>query len=1138
MVGLSVLLALIIYINLGLLKKYTPKGLWGIESKNKTEHRKKHSKPDKPEMFAKYFNAITTRIGKNKSAYKMNYKMAELKKAVHRFKGTKETLNWVLRGPANVGGRTRAVIVDPDDATHLTWFAGAVAGGIWKTTDGGENWTYLSETFSNLGISAMAMAKSNTQVIYAGTGESTPAAGASCRGNGIWKSTDKGSTWTQLSSTSTDEDFAYINRIIVDPTNADIVIVASENGIYKSSTGGTSWTEVYSSNTGVEDIVPDPTTFDIIFAGENSIGVLRSIDAGENWTISSDGLAQGNRYEVDVSPVDNNYVFTSVNFSSTESHIYMSDDNGLSWKKFDDSQAFLGTQGTYDNIIAAHPYNANEAYVSGVDVWNVKFNGDETTSEPTILAAYTVNTTFLSFVNFGGDYLGGGMSTEDADATAESVSVEIRFGIGLSQKAHRFTVPDESTSGVPANNYTYVDYVEVPFQVWDVTNNKQLMVSFRDQEKDGKYNLYERNSDDYGELGREYIFVNSIAYDETNADFNIAKIGGHLNKCLYMFWPTLTPRETWSPEALPTSKIIIKYGTQTLKAGEKTSIAAFAGPNAYDQAAGFGNTSIPGLHPDHHSLDLIPTGDGNFLWIEGNDGGMAVSTDNGATFNQKPNNYITTQFYGVAKNPVANEYIGGTQDNGTWQTVADEDASSTSNYLFRIGGDGFECLWHTKDPNLILGSVYNNSIRRSSSKGVYWGNVTGIVPDDGPFISRLSASKENPDLVFAVGGRGVYRSTNFGSSWFMKNITTNWSVDNTVTSSHNVEVSLANGNIVWAGAAMATDFGLQIQVSTDEGNTFTATNDYSLVDMNGYVSGISTHPTEDSTAYVLFSFSDAPKVLRTKNLGESWEDISGFGTGNESTNGFPDVITHCLIVMPHKTSTIWVGTNIGLFESTDNGVSWHIANNGLPPVSVYDMHISGNQVVVATHGRGIWTVDIPEIDNSPYISEFTHVEKYDLSIETNLKVTYDSVEVYINGVLDSTLQSPAEGETTIPVDVEADGLYMSYLIAYISDTPYKSNKIDLDFTYVPTGFEDLEKNDEFVSVYPNPADDYFKLNVDKKYSEYFLEIFNMKGQRIYSIKKENTGNNKFNVKSLKNGLYIINVSTGDERLSQRIQISH
>jgi photosystem II stability/assembly factor-like uncharacterized protein len=154
---------------------------------------------------------------------------------------------WEERGPGNVGGRTRGLIVDPDDATNNTWFAAAVGGGVWKTIDGGQSWTCLTDNLPNLSANALAMSESNHNIIYLGTGEGFYNLDG-IAGNGVFKSIDKGDSWTQLSSTVDNNDFKYINRLAIDPTNPDIVIVVTNTGIFKSIDGGTSWSNVYTGS--------------------------------------------------------------------------------------------------------------------------------------------------------------------------------------------------------------------------------------------------------------------------------------------------------------------------------------------------------------------------------------------------------------------------------------------------------------------------------------------------------------------------------------------------------------------------------------------------------------------------------------------------------------------------------------------------------------------------------------------------------------------------------------------------------------------------------------------------------------------------------------------------------------------------
>ena len=561
----------------------------------------------------------------------------------------------------------------------------------------------------------------------------------------------------------------------------------------------------------------------------------------------------------------------------------------------------------------------------------------------------------MSFINFGGDYLGGGMSTGDAEDGVELVStdwssVEIRFGKGIKQKAHRFTVPVGEGSGVPPEDYTYRDYVDVPFQAWDTDHNRQLMVSFRDQERDGKFNLIQRDPED--EIsGREYIFIQAVPYNPTTPSDKITKAGGYTYKQLYFFWPTLPDNKTWNADSLPDSRIVVRYGSFTLLSEESvvTVMADYQKNN--------------NLHVDHHYIVPIITDTLNkqYTILEGNDGGLGISLNEGKTWEQINKGYVTTQFYGVAKKPGAQEYIGGMQDNGTWQSPIGGVATKSSDYSDRISGDGFEALWHPIYPHRMLGSTYNNMFYVSNDGGLTWSRSTdGINTNEGPFISRLSNSPKNPDLVFGVTLNGVLRHNNFGLGkfpWETVAIDTGWTNSIYDVDALNVKVSLANDSIVWAGGGMYPKPNLHIFVSKDQGGTFDTVSNYTDVKM-GYISGMTTHPYDKKTAYLLFSFKGTPKILRTTDFGQTWEDISGFGKNKTSSNGFPDVMVYSLLVMPYNTDIIWAGTEIGIFESTDNGANWHYADNGLPAVSVWQMFIQDNNIVVATHGRGIWSLDL------------------------------------------------------------------------------------------------------------------------------------------------------------------------------------
>lgn len=915
--------------------------------------KEREAEYDKPEGYAEFRKRITTTPGHKSNGYRTGYQYREYEKFKSRsagLKGTKRLFDWEFRGPGNVSGRTREVLIDPDDPSHNTWYAAAASGGVWRTTDRGQSWTNLTDDLVNLATNSLVMAPSNHNILYIGTGEGYGGFGM-VGGNGIFRSNDRGETWVHLDSTQEEENFRWINKMVVDAEDPDILIVASNKGIFKTRDGGLTWDSVYYNGYAVQDLKVNPQDPETMYAAVNSLGIIKSYDGGESWNDAWSGIGTGYRFALDVNPADSNYVYTSVEAPGLRTEVYISRDGAGSWRKMKDFDLtfidFLGEQGWFNNVIKADPFNKEKIFIGGVYLGSIVFQSGTSISDPQVLRVDTLGTgSFMEFVNFQGDYFRGGLATglaENAEVNEEDyTSVEIRFGPGKAQYAYRFTVPEGEGPGVPPEAYSYRDYVLVPFEAWDTDNNRQLMISFRDQADNGVYDLVEREWDD-DISGREYVFVHAITYD-THPDPAIATDGGHFQKMLYFLWPTLPEDKDWQPEGLPVSSIKITYGTQQLQDASTTILAD--------------DTRNSHLHVDHHAIEIAITNAAaeEYLMVEGNDGGLGISEDKGISWQQVKNGYPTTQFYGVAKKPLSHEYIGGMQDNGTWQSPAGIAANSQSVYLDRVKGDGFEALWHPIYPHRILATSYYNQISLSTDGGETWEAATDGITGEGPFITRLSNSPANPDLVFTVGSRGVYRHKNFCVGrypWELVRIDTGWAVNNQVTSSHNVEVSLADPAVVWAGAGLFEDPDLFIFLSRNHGASFKKVSLYPEREM-GYITGIATHPRDTATAYLLFSIDHKPKILRTVDFGESWEDITGFGADSTSEI-FPDVVVYSLLVFPDEPNRIWAGTEIGIYETTDNGITWHAADIDLPSVSVWQMLIQDQTLVVATHGRGIWS---------------------------------------------------------------------------------------------------------------------------------------------------------------------------------------
>ncbi|MEM8566611.1 MAG: T9SS type A sorting domain-containing protein [Bacteroidota bacterium] len=1028
---------------------YEPKTL---SFDNPLEYRSylKNKNPDNPGLYFQIDKLRKTPSDLSEPDYPNNYQLTELNRQEKSRKSARTaSVTWTSRGPANVPGRTRSIVVFEEDASQNSWLAGAVSGGLWFTDDAGQSWVNRTPNLPNLITTSIVRSSSDLNVFYVGTGESfaSPGVTSGSNGNGIFKSTDGGISFEQVASTATDTRFSNINRIIVSPSDPDLVLVCSigfisvgqpddpTSFILRSTNGGDSWTEVFRSESEIQQIIASPDDFNIQFASLNANGIYKSTDAGLTWDFSSAALTSSGRIELDVSPVNTNHVFAYAQGGSngTDADLYISRDQGNTWNltREENGQTNIDNllQGNYDNVVMAHPFDENTVYMGGVDLFKAIVSANTTGESSINVASQEVGTaSFLSFVNFGGSFLGGGATTGSANEFKE---VEIRFGNGASQNAHRFIVPANSgsngngTSGVPASDYEYQDYVNVPFEAWDisVSPERQLMISFRDQERNGEFNLTPQNDP---VSGREYIFIHNLDYDAANPNVSVTVNGGHEFEQMYFIWPISNSSEEVSD--FPESKLVFTPSVSevlersTINLSNARNTFGNNPVNGFDQGGQFGTTSQDGgLHPDHHflkAINLNATTDA-FQILNGNDGGVYLtlaSTNPGeanGTWIFSGQGYNTGQFYGAVKQPGADVYTGGLQDNGSWTSQISESADETSNYVRSGFGDGFETVWNASDPDLlIVSSQFNNFLgSRNAGQGDFsqtfaadfglTDNGSGL----GPFVSRISSSNQNPGVVYAVGFSGVWKNTNFGiDKWNLTPINNQWAFNNIT----DVEVSLANPSIIWAGGRM--DDNGRIFVSRDAGDSFEPTTIYNTVPL-GVTSGVFTHPEDENTAYTLFSFADRPKVLRSQDLGVTWEDLSGFENGSgTSDNGFPDVAVYCLLVLPNDLNTIWVGTEIGIVESNDNGASWHLLDSDLPNVPVWQMQAAEDQVVLASHGRGIWTTTLDDVSPSVFIPNIVNAAQTPtggLAFIAQLSEVYDELELTIDGGEPISLQTPA-----------------------------------------------------------------------------------------------------------------------------------
>ncbi|MEP6717949.1 MAG: hypothetical protein ABJB21_02340 [bacterium] len=299
-------------------------------------------------------------------------------------------MQWRCIGPHR-GGRVLAV--SGVRGQPNTYYFGSVGGGVWKTTDAGQTWIPIFDSQPVASIGALAVSTSNPEVIYVGSGEADMRSDISL-GNGVYKSTDAGKTWSYLGL----HDTRQIGRILIDPKDPDIVLLAAlghgfgpntERGVFRSTDGGKSWTRVLykDENTGAIDLAYDPDNSRTVYASLWNVhrvawnayppmtgpggGLYKSTDGGQNWKqITGNGFPKGQvgRIGIDVPAGQHGKRVYALIDATEESGLYVSSDAGQSWTRLSVEPRIL-SRGWYFGEVRSDPKNPDLVYVSNVSLY-------------------------------------------------------------------------------------------------------------------------------------------------------------------------------------------------------------------------------------------------------------------------------------------------------------------------------------------------------------------------------------------------------------------------------------------------------------------------------------------------------------------------------------------------------------------------------------------------------------------------------------------------------------------------------------------------------------------------------------------------------------------------------------------------
>ncbi|MES2775227.1 MAG: glycosyl hydrolase [Bacteroidota bacterium] len=688
-----------------------------------------------------------------------------------------------LVGPFR-GGRSGAVA--GSYRAKNTFYFGATGGGVWKTTDGGSNWKNISDKYYGGSIGAVAIAPSDESILYVGEGENTVRGNVSEGLNGMWRSEDGGRSWKNIGLKNT----RHISRIVIHPRNPDIVWVAAighlfgpneERGIFKTIDGGKTWRKV-------------------LFANANAGGVELVMEPGNPTTL----------------------------YAST-------------WN------------------IRRTPYSL-ESGGPGSGLWKSTDGGE----------------TWNNLMNKKG-----------------MPKNEIIGNIGIA---------------VSAVN---------PERVFALIECKSRGLYRSD---DGG-NTWEKQSDDANILQRAWYFSKIFA-DPKNENIVYALNVG--------FYRSVD-------------------GGKTFK-------------------------SIPTPHGDHHDLWIDPE-DANRM-IVGDDGGAQVSFDAGANWSTYENQ-PTAQFYRVSTdNHFPYRILAAQQDNSTVRILSASSGGqiTTNDWVETAGAESGYVVADPLNPDIVYGGNYDGFLSRYDHK-TGENRAISVYPDNPMGAGAITMkyrfqwnfpiffSPHNPKRLYTAG-QHLFVTENEGQTWevISPDLTTNDTAkqqssggpitqDNTSVEYYctifTATESPYEKDLLWTGS----DDG-RVNVSKDGGKNWT--------DVTPPAAGkwmmwncIDASPFKKGAAYIVgtkYKLDDfKPYIFKTEDYGKNWTTI---------TNGIPAMhFTRAIRADKKRAGLLYAGTEYGMYISYDDGGNWKPFQLNLPIVPITDMTIKNNDLIVATQGRALWSID-------------------------------------------------------------------------------------------------------------------------------------------------------------------------------------
>ncbi len=426
-------------------------------------------------------------------------------------------------------------------------------------------------------------------------------------------------------------------------------------------------------------------------------------------------------------------------------------------------------------------------------------------------------------------------------------------------------------------------------------------------------------------------------------------------------------------------------------------------------------------HVDHHALAFHPTNPD--LLIDGNDGGINISTTSGVNWGSHAQ-IPATQFYEIgldANNP--EKLYGGTQDNGTNRTPD----GGINNWQHIYGGDGFYVIVDYTNSNIIYAESQFGGLGKSTDGGSnFFSTTNGINGSEPTNWDTPVVMDPNNNNTLYYGTNHLYRTTDGASNWnSISPSLTDWVPGRRLGTITTIDVAPLNSNVIYVG----TDDS-HVWVSPDNGTTWNEISDGLPI---RWVTRVVADPKNENIVYVTFSglkWKDPqPHIFRSTDMGASWTDIS---------NNLPDAPIDAFVVDNIASTTLYLGNDVGMYVSFNAGQSWEVLGEGLPilPIGDIEIHPTTHELVAGTYGRSMYKIDLDLVtnaggnENQTITSSFQLEQNYPnpFNPSTSLKYTVSSPQSVLLKVYDvlgnevATLVNEEKPAGTYEVEFNANGL--------------------------------------------------------------------------------------------------------------------